>query len=89
MKTATVGEVQKHLARILKEIKAGQEIVVAKRGKPVARLVPVGPGETIEWPDFYQQALEVSGKPLSEIIMEEREAEETGGSCRFATCNPP
>ena len=48
MKTATVGEVQKHLARILKEIKAGQEIVVTKRGKPVARLVPVGPGETIE-----------------------------------------
>lgn len=73
MKTATVGEVQKHLAQILKEIKAGQEIVVTKRGKPVAKLIPVGPAETIDWPDFYQEALEVAGKPLSEIIMEERE----------------
>lgn len=73
MKTATVGEVQKHLARILKEIMAGQEILVTKRGKPVAKLIPLGPGETIEWPDFYQEALEVRGKPLSEIIMEQRE----------------
>jgi len=34
MKTASVGEIQKNFSRILKEIKAGEEIAVTRRGKP-------------------------------------------------------
>jgi prevent-host-death family protein len=73
MKTATVGEIQKNFAQVLKEIKAGEEILVTRRGKPVARLTAIGPEKSIDWPDFYMEAIEVKGKPLSEIIIEERE----------------
>ena len=73
MKTATVGEIQKNFAQVLKEIKAGEEIVVIRRGKPVAKLTAIGPEKSIDWPDFHREAIEVKGKPLSEIVIEERE----------------
>ncbi len=43
MKTATVGEIQKNFARVLREIKAGEEIIVTNRGEPVARITAIGP----------------------------------------------
>lgn len=73
MKTATVGEIQKNFARILKSINAGEEITITKRGKPVAKIVTLGPKSNIEWPDFYEEAIELEGKSISDIIREGRE----------------
>ena len=42
MKTTTVGEIQKNFSRILKEIKAGEEIAVTRRGKPASEVVIEG-----------------------------------------------
>ena len=42
MKTTTVGEVQKNFSRILRNIWAGEKIVVTKGGKPVARIEALG-----------------------------------------------
>ena len=72
MKTATVGEIQKNFSRILKEIKAGEEITVTKRGKPVAKISALGPKKEIDWPDFYKEAIELRGKPAGEIVVEGR-----------------
>jgi antitoxin (DNA-binding transcriptional repressor) of toxin-antitoxin stability system len=58
---------------ILKEIKAGEEIIVTKRGEPVAKITALGPQKNIDWPDFFKDAIKIKGKPLSEIIVEERE----------------
>ena len=73
MKTASVGEIQKNFGKILKEIKAGEEIAVTKRGKPVAKITALGPRKEIDWPDFYREAIELKGKPAGEIVIEERE----------------
>lgn len=73
MKTATVGEVQKNFSGVLKGIKAGEEITVTKRGKPVAKIMALGPRSQIEWPDFSSEAIELKGKSLSDIIVEARE----------------
>jgi prevent-host-death family protein len=35
-----VHEAKTHLSRLLERVEAGEEIVVARSGKPVARLVP-------------------------------------------------
>lgn len=40
-----VHEAKTHLSRLLRRVAAGEEIVIARAGKPVARLVPVGPAE--------------------------------------------
>ena len=37
-----VYEAKTHLSRLLERVAAGEEIVIAKSGRPVARLVPVG-----------------------------------------------
>ena len=73
MKTATVGEIQKNFSRILKEIKAGEEIAVTRRGKPVAKIIALGPAKKIDWPDFYSEAIELKGKAAGEIVIEGRE----------------
>ncbi len=40
MKTVNVHEAKTHLSRLLERVSAGEEIVIARSGKPVARLVP-------------------------------------------------
>jgi prevent-host-death family protein len=39
MKTVNVHQAKTQLSRLLEEVAAGQEIIIAKAGKPVARLV--------------------------------------------------
>jgi prevent-host-death family protein len=72
MKTATVGTVQKNFAIILKEIKAGEEIIITRRGTPVAKITGMGPQESIDWPDFFEEAIPIKGSPLGKMIIEER-----------------
>lgn len=38
-----VHEAKTHLSRLLRRVAAGEEIVIARSGEPVARLVPVEP----------------------------------------------
>lgn len=40
MKSVNVHEAKTHFSALLKKVEAGEEIVIAKAGKPVARLVP-------------------------------------------------
>ncbi len=42
-KVVNVHEAKTHLSRLLEEVLAGQEIILAKGGKPCAKLVPIGP----------------------------------------------
>ena len=72
MKTASVGEIQKNFARVLSGINDGKEIIITKRGKPVARIVSLPHKSKIEWPDFYNEAVDLKGKPISEIVIEGR-----------------
>jgi prevent-host-death family protein len=72
MKIATVGEVQKNFGKILRDIKSGEVITVTKRGKPVAKITALGPKAEIAWPDFYGEAIELKGKPVSELVIEGR-----------------
>ena len=40
MNQVNVHEAKTHLSRLLERVEAGEEIVVARAGKPVAKLVP-------------------------------------------------
>ena len=73
METATVGEIQKNFATVLRGINNGKEITITKRGKPVAKIVSLGPKDKVDWPDFYNGAIELKGKPVSDIVIEGRE----------------
>lgn len=40
MKTASIAEAKAHFSALLAEVEAGEEVIIMRRGKPVARLVP-------------------------------------------------
>jgi prevent-host-death family protein len=43
MTVVNVHEAKTHLSRLLERAHAGEEIIIAKNGKPVARLAPLAP----------------------------------------------
>jgi prevent-host-death family protein len=40
-KTTAVAELKTHLSRVLRRVKAGEEILITERDLPIARIVPV------------------------------------------------
>ena len=72
MKTATVVEIQKNFSKILKNIHLGEEITITSRGKPIAKLTALGPEKIIDWPDFNNEAIELKGKPASQLVIKDR-----------------
>ncbi|AYH45471.1 type II toxin-antitoxin system prevent-host-death family antitoxin [Azoarcus sp. DN11] len=45
-----VHEAKTHFSRLLEQAHAGQEIILAKAGKPYARLMPLAPATTVRRP---------------------------------------
>jgi prevent-host-death family protein len=41
MTTVSIQEAKTHLSRLLRRVAAGEEVVIAKSGTPVAKLVPM------------------------------------------------
>jgi prevent-host-death family protein len=61
-----------HLSRLLAEVAAGEEVVIAKAGKPVARLVPFEPRREPRRPGLLKGQIWISEDfedPLPEEIM--------------------
>ncbi len=46
MNTVNVHAAKTHLSRLLDEVAAGRDVIIARAGKPVARLVPFEPVRT-------------------------------------------
>jgi prevent-host-death family protein len=45
MKTFGINEAKTHFSRLLRRVAAGEEVMIARGGTPVARLVPVVPSQ--------------------------------------------
>jgi antitoxin (DNA-binding transcriptional repressor) of toxin-antitoxin stability system len=56
MKQFSIMETQHNLARVLREVEAGQEVQITRRKKVVARLLPPLKSEEIRFPDFGARA---------------------------------
>lgn len=41
MKPVNIHEAKTHLSRLIERVEAGEEIIIAKAGRPAARLVPI------------------------------------------------
>lgn len=40
MKTTNIAEAKAHFSTLLADVEAGEEVIITRRGKPVARIVP-------------------------------------------------
>lgn len=75
---ATIRDVQHHLRRVLTQVASGHAVEVTRHGKVVAVINPPPAAAPAQWPDFAARLKRnfpkpVKGKPLSQIIIEERE----------------
>ncbi|QJD30055.1 type II toxin-antitoxin system Phd/YefM family antitoxin [Methylococcus geothermalis] len=52
MKTTSIADTKSHLSALLADIEAGEELVITRRGKPVARLVAEPRAEGFGWSDL-------------------------------------
>ena len=57
MKRATVRQLRNHYSDLLRDVEAGEEVLITRRGVPVARLCPVG--EMMDQPVDWSRAPEV------------------------------
>ena len=48
MVVKTITEAKAQLSKLIAKVEAGQEVVIGRAGKPVAKIVPIGPGKS-EW----------------------------------------
>jgi len=47
MKTTTVSKLKASLSKYLRSVKAGEEVLVTERGRPIAKLTPPGNSELL------------------------------------------
>ncbi len=74
IKSVTLRHMQHHLSDVLRHVDQGNEVIVTRRGRAVARLVPMSPaGTRAKWPDFAARVARVKGAPLSATILAERD----------------
>lgn len=45
METVQIAQAKAHLSALLERVEAGEEIVIARRGKAIARLIPERPAQ--------------------------------------------
>lgn len=67
-----IHEAKTHLSRLLERVAAGEEIVIAKAGRPLARLVPVEPRRSNRRAGAYRGQGWVAddfNEPLSEDLL--------------------
>ena len=81
MTTATLREVQHNLARYLRVVEVGGEVIIRRRTKPVARLAPLHPPSPVpevDWSDMVAWRKTVwkghptPGTPVERLVAEAR-----------------
>ncbi|WP_431866483.1 type II toxin-antitoxin system Phd/YefM family antitoxin [Microbacterium paraoxydans] len=83
MSTQNVLEARNNLSRLIAESQAGEDVVITKRGTPVARLVPIGTVDVVrsgrllvEWieQDPLPPRLARTAEELDAQVVENRDA---------------
>ena len=72
MKSVNIHEAKTQLSRLIERVIAGEEIVIAKAGMPVARLVPVLRADVVRKPGSLEGririGLDFNAPPSDEVI---------------------
>jgi len=75
MKTITFTDFRNNASGFITEVEHGESIVLLRRGKPVAEVIPFSDG-ALQTPSWKKPGirLQIHGRDLSSAILEERES---------------
>ena len=76
MKTISFTDFRKEASRFITEVEHGETLVLMRRGKPIAEIVPFT-DNAVQTPSWKRKCnhLQIKGSDLSSAILEERESE--------------
>lgn len=60
MRTVSLHEAQTHFSRLLEEVSKGKEVVIAKSGKPMAKLTGFAPAKPDRKPGFLKGKIKIA-----------------------------
>jgi prevent-host-death family protein len=60
VRTINIHEAKTHLSRLVEEVSAGEELTIAKAGKPLARLVPIKSAKRVRKPGFLKGKIRIA-----------------------------
>ncbi len=72
MELINIHDAKTHLSRLLDEVAAGAEIVIARAGRPVARRVPLAAVKSLRKPGFLKGKIKIADDfdaPLAEEML--------------------
>lgn len=72
METVNIHEAKTQLSRLIERVRSGEEVVIAKAGKPVARLVPAIPAGIARKPGALKGLIRIGpdfNAPLPEDVI--------------------
>ena len=74
MSTVTLAEAKTHLSHLLDQVQAGEEVIITRRGQPVARISPVEkPKQPIKPLAEFRRHMPRWRKSSAELLREMRE----------------
>lgn len=76
MEGINVKEARRHLKELLDRVERGEQVLITRRGKPVARLVPPRPAEeSLPRLGHFRASVTLTGSSLSREVVAAREEE--------------
>lgn len=60
MSTVNIHKAKTHFSRLIEDVKEGNEVVIAKAGEPVAKLVPINPKKPVRKPGFLKGRINIA-----------------------------
>jgi prevent-host-death family protein len=77
MTTCTVAEAKAHLSELLARVESGEELVITRRGLPVAHLTPIRPVKRApDWEAIraFREAMPIIETSAADLVREMRDA---------------
>ena len=71
MSTCTVAEAKAHLSELLARVERGEELIITRRGRPVAQLSPVHPVKRPpDWQAIraFRESLPIMEDPATDLV---------------------
>jgi prevent-host-death family protein len=73
MKTLTIRELREKLTQIERLVSEQGEILITRRGRPVAKILPLGPRRLLRSRSALRQMMPVMNTPSEKLIRAERD----------------
>ena len=75
MVQVNVKDARSNLSSLLDRVEAGEEIIITRRGKKVAKMVPPQSENRLPSLKDFRSSLKVEGKPMSKEVIDARREE--------------